>query len=110
MNGRSKLEKRSQFQNTYLNPDGTRTAEIGHMPLNVKDGDGEWVPIDKTITKDKTGALRPGAHPLSPRFAAKADAKELVRAGTDDGWVALSLPEAAPVKAAPVGRGRSCLS
>lgn len=45
---KSKIESRSTFKDTYVNPDGTKTAVISQAPLNVKD-DGKWVPVNTNV-------------------------------------------------------------
>ena len=100
--GKSTLAERSEFQNTYTNPDGTKIAEMSNLPLNVQGVDGEWRTIDKKVVKDGDG-FRTGPHPVSPRFAERADDAQLVQASTKAGSVSLSLEGAADVAGVPSG-------
>ena len=65
----SVLVDQSEFQDVYLNEDGTKTAVIAPEPVNVEQGDGSFEEVATTVVKRQDGDLEPGAHPLSPVFA-----------------------------------------
>ncbi|WBB58179.1 polymorphic toxin-type HINT domain-containing protein [Streptomyces sp. WMMC500] len=41
--------ERTAYSRTYANDDGTHTTETSPDPLNFRDADGEWYPIDTTL-------------------------------------------------------------
>jgi hypothetical protein len=43
-------ERRTEVSRTYLNADGTRTAEIATRPIHYKAADGSFQPVDTTLT------------------------------------------------------------
>jgi hypothetical protein len=48
---RSKSVSRSMYGEEFENPDGTRTVRQSTMPLNVKESDGQWRPVD--VSRDR---------------------------------------------------------
>ncbi len=64
---------RSDRITTYDLGDGTRMDVISDSIVNVQRGDGSWVESSTQLTKTLAG-WTVADHPLSPRFAARADA------------------------------------
>ncbi|KTR20323.1 hypothetical protein NS330_06455 [Curtobacterium citreum] len=91
---KSKIESRSTFKDTYVNPDGTKTAVISQAPLNVKD-DGKWVPVNTNVdvTADGEGVVED--HPLDPQFADRASDDGVLTVHHDGYTLAYTLDGAA---------------
>ncbi|WP_370055716.1 hypothetical protein [Leifsonia sp. EB41] len=66
----STVSSRSQFETVFQNTDGSKTAQFSTVPLNVQKSDGSWATVNTQVTKDSSGDLTVGNHPLSPKFAA----------------------------------------
>jgi len=85
----SEVVKRSEFVTTFENADGTRTDQVGQIPINAKNNAGQWVPIDTFLGKNADGSWSTDAHPLDPVFAADASAENafmVTRGGYDVGF------------------------
>lgn len=49
------IQKRTRFNKTYLNPDGSYTVETSDLPLHVKDPQGRWVTTSDDIVPNVSG-------------------------------------------------------
>ena len=74
--------ERGQLVRTFVNPNGTHTAQVSLLPLNYASGKG-WLPVDNRVVKGADGVLRSSANEWSARF-------EPMGAGSG---VALSTPD-----------------
>ncbi len=91
---KSKLVGRSTFKDTYVNPDGTKTAVISQAPLNVKD-DGKWVPVNTNVDVNGDGEGVVDHHPLDPEFADRASDDGVLTIHHDGYTLAYTLDGAA---------------
>src|SRR4051812_26244691 len=62
--------KRTATSNTYLNTDGSYTAEVAPQPVNFRDASGAWQPIDTTLVaaNDTAYAFQNAAGPFKAMF------------------------------------------
>ncbi|WP_176926858.1 PA14 domain-containing protein [Actinokineospora alba] len=88
---RSKAVSRSMFAEEYENPDGTRSHRQSSEPLNVKDANGHWVPVDLTMESDGSRRTKPKHHPLRPTMAESAEDANLVSVEIDGKRASLAL-------------------
>jgi RHS repeat-associated protein len=95
----SVLVDQSEFQDVYLNDDGTKTAVIGVEPLNVEAPDGSFDAVDTDLVEQRGGTLEPAAHPLAPVFAASAGAGDVFTATRDGHTLGMELVGAADSEA-----------
>ncbi|QFZ24798.1 hypothetical protein EKG83_40080 [Saccharothrix syringae] len=101
------MVSRSTFATEYENPDGTRTVKQSTEPLNVKDPQGRWSPVDPTLETDaRTGRVRAERHPLKPSLGADAGDPSLVRVEFEGHEVSLGAERPARGRKARV-EGRS---
>ncbi len=83
---RSRLVSRSMYGEVYENPDGTRTHRQATVPMNVKEADGQWHPVDVSLeVEDKSRRVKAKRHPLRPTFAGSAEDPSLLSVETEDG-------------------------
>jgi RHS repeat-associated protein len=81
---------------TYENADGTRTTQFSYAPLNYRQADGSWAPVDQTLVPDGSG-WRNRADAVGVRLAGRADESPVVRVGLDATHaIAFGLAGAAP--------------
>ncbi|XVV02662.1 PA14 domain-containing protein [Actinosynnema sp. CA-248983] len=87
---------RSMYAEVYENPDGTQTHRQATVPMNVKEADGQWHPVDVSLdVDDKTKRVKAKRHPLRPTFAGSAEDPNLLSVETEDGArVSLGLERA----------------
>ena len=88
--GTSKLEKRTEFANIYLNADGTHTAQMTQGPVNVK-VDGKWEPSSTVLAHDDKVGWGVEQNPLKPRFADRANNDKLFSVSNNGKTVSFSL-------------------
>ncbi|ONI83265.1 hypothetical protein ALI22I_32470 [Saccharothrix sp. ALI-22-I] len=101
---RSKVVSRSTFITEYENPDGTRTVKQSTEPLNVKDQQGRWSPVDPTLEVDgATRRVKAKRHPLKPTLGATADDPSLIAVEFEGRKVSLGVEQPARGKKAEVG-------
>lgn len=101
---RSKPLTRSMFSEEYENPDGTRTYRQSSEPLNVKEANGQWVPVDLTMETDGSRRTKPKHHPLRPTLADSAEDANLVSVEVDGKRASLALEKPKNTKAKVSGR------
>ena len=96
----AELVSRSEFENVYLNEDGSKTSVTSIEPVNVID-DGEWVPIETEVSPVGPWAwmgIGDGAeverHPLSPTFAQTASDTGVYTLTNDDHTIRFTLADA----------------
>ena len=70
--GASEAVERTEFVTTFENVDGSMTDQIGQIPLNAKDHEGNWVPIDTFLDHNADGSWSTDSHPLDPSLSANA--------------------------------------
>ncbi|MER7107849.1 polymorphic toxin-type HINT domain-containing protein [Streptomyces sp. NPDC000229] len=71
---------------TYLNADGTQTTELSTAPLNFRDGEGDWRPIDADLV-ERPGGWTNSGDAVDVRIADRADAAELAAVTLPSGEV-----------------------
>ncbi|MFD4670569.1 PA14 domain-containing protein [Lentzea sp. NPDC058450] len=100
---KSQVTSRSMFVDEYTNPDGTKTIKQSTEPLNVKDAEGSWQPVDPTLVADTpTRRVKAKQHPLSPTLAGTADDPALITVEYDGDKVSLAPEKPAKDKRAKV--------
>jgi RHS repeat-associated protein len=105
---RSKIVSRSMFTEEFENPDGTRTSRQSNEPLNVKESDGQWRPVDVALESDgQSKRSKAKRHPLTPSLAENADDPGLVRVEVDGKRASLGLERAAKGKKAQVSGAKA---
>lgn len=87
--GRSTLRSRDERSDTYDNADGTSTVLTSTAPRNVRRADGSWVPVATTLHRASDNRLAVTDHPLSPRFADRADSTDVF--SVSNGAASLSM-------------------
>ncbi|WP_449342079.1 polymorphic toxin-type HINT domain-containing protein [Streptomyces aurantiogriseus] len=70
------VSERDTRSRTYANEDGTRTSEISTDPINYRDDQGAWRPINSELVEQQGGWAN-AADSVALRFADRADAGEL---------------------------------
>ncbi|MEW1870412.1 LamG-like jellyroll fold domain-containing protein [Streptomyces caelestis] len=68
--------ERDGFSRTYANEDGTRTTEMSPTPVNYRDAEGDWQPIDTELRADGDG-WRNTADSVGVRIDRRADSARL---------------------------------
>jgi len=63
------LDRRSERQQVFANPDGSYTLEASVVPRGVKRGDGSWVPVDPSLRRTPDGSLVPVAVTVPVRLS-----------------------------------------
>ncbi|MGH9281165.1 MAG: PA14 domain-containing protein, partial [Acidimicrobiales bacterium] len=86
---------------TYLNADGTRTDVVTQVPTRVRDAQGNWVPIDLSLTRSSDGKLRAKSSEKSAKLASRAD--DVTSLEVADGSIEIRHPDASPVQASVEG-------
>lgn len=102
---RSVVVSREEFSQTYANPDGTHTTEVSTVPLNVRQGDGDWVPVNTDVEERADGSAVVSDHPMDPVFAASADDPDLLHVEAGSVKLSMGLVGAAPSPAVAAGSG-----
>jgi RHS repeat-associated protein len=81
--------QRTATSNTFLLEDGSREARIYETPVNYRDADGSWQPIDQSLQETGTGAVTNGENSFDIHLPADLDDAP-VRLSTGDHWVSQS--------------------
>ena len=63
------VDLRSEYSQTFQNPDGTFTAYIYTTPIFYRDADGELTQIDNRIVRQNDGSYTNAANELKVKFA-----------------------------------------
>lgn len=96
---RSRLVSRSMFGEVYENPDGTQTHRQSTVPMNVREADGQWHPVDVSLEVDeKSKRAKAKRHPLRVTLAGSAEDPNLLGVETEGGnrvSLGLERPKAA---------------
>lgn len=61
---------RTATSRTYLGPRGTRSVRLYSAPVNVRTGDGSWVPVDTTVVAAPGGGWSTRRTAVVPSFPA----------------------------------------
>ncbi len=90
--------KRTATSDTFLLPDGTRETRIYESPINYRDSEGEWKPIDEGLEFEGKAPTN-GANSFDLSLPAKMGAGA-VRLSEDGQWVSYELlgQETAPAE------------
>jgi RHS repeat-associated protein len=94
------VEKRSRFERSFTNLDGTKTTVVSAAPLNYQDGRGDWQPIEPTLV-GTAGRLVAGGGAADVQLAEHLDGSSTLATVTLDadhsiGW---GVSAARPVNA-----------
>ncbi|MGW2556915.1 LamG domain-containing protein [Streptomyces sp. NPDC001635] len=80
--------ERTEYSQTFANPDGTYTLKQGTAPQRAKDAQGEWHDIDTTLVRRSDGTIGPRYAVVDESFSA-GGTKDMVR--LEQGQRALSI-------------------
>ncbi|WP_331282994.1 RHS repeat-associated core domain-containing protein [Kineosporia mesophila] len=93
--------ERTRMSRTFADPvSGTRVTQLSASPLNFKDADGDWTPIDNTLRADKAGGgWTNGANEYALQLPKSLTDPVKIADGSDqDAFVSLELaPDKTPV-------------
>jgi RHS repeat-associated protein len=93
--GTAEVLERSEFETVYENPEGGGTIVSSMIPLNAEASDGEWVPIDTSLSREADGSYSTDEHPLDPSFAPSAGDEGVFEVSRDGYHVSFTLEGAA---------------
>ncbi|MGW1878757.1 LamG-like jellyroll fold domain-containing protein [Streptomyces sp. NPDC001975] len=88
-------DQRTEYTQTFANPDGTYTLEQATSPQRAKDESGAWHDIDTTLVHRSDGSI-------GPRYAAAAESfsaggsQAMVRLKQDDRTLSVGWPASLP--------------
>jgi RHS repeat-associated protein len=86
---------RSEFETTWVNPDGTQTTDAHSAPIRYRDGDG-WRDVDLTLERAADGSVAPKRHARGLRLGG-AGSSTLARMAAGPGReVTIQWPHALP--------------
>jgi YD repeat-containing protein len=72
--------------NFFQNADGSTTEQVYEAPVNYRDEEGLWQPIEHELTEEGDGWLRPAAHGLNIGFVSESrPGGQLVTIGLGEG-------------------------
>ncbi|WP_151199612.1 PA14 domain-containing protein [Cryobacterium sp. LW097] len=91
----SEVVSRGEFQQVYLNEDGSKTTRLSPVPLNVKAEDGKWTPVETTVGPVNEGVAEVENHPLDPQFADTASETDALTVSSGKYEVGFTLEDAA---------------
>jgi hypothetical protein len=80
--------ERTEYSQTFANPDGTYTLKQGTAPQRAKDASGEWHDIDTTLVRRSDGTIGPRYAVVDESFSA-GGGEDMVR--LEQGQRALSI-------------------
>lgn len=89
------LQKRTEDELVFANPDGTLTSETSAQPQRVQSADGSWRPADATLERRPDGTVGPKAATVGLTFAA-GGSSDLVTLGEDGKSFTLRWPTPLP--------------
>ncbi|GAA1250393.1 hypothetical protein GCM10009633_23910 [Janibacter melonis] len=85
-------EESAQF---FVNPDGSKTAEIAAAPERVRQQDGSWADVDLTLVTRSDGSVGPKVSAGDVSFSAGGTAP-VVRVGAENVALSVSMPVTLP--------------
>ena len=92
---------RDEFSTTYEGSGDSKVSAVSATPLNMKDDDGAWVPIQTDLATTGPwswlgqGGAEVEQHPLKPEFAEYADDAKLLTMTRGDHAITFGLDKAA---------------
>ncbi|MFF3659117.1 LamG-like jellyroll fold domain-containing protein [Streptomyces olivochromogenes] len=89
------IERRTEDELVFANPDGSLTSEISAQPQRVQEADGGWRPADATLERRPDGTVGPKAAVVDVAFAA-GGSSDLVTLGEGDKSFTLRWPAPLP--------------
>lgn len=84
------LTSRGEFENEYVNADGSTVMQLSTTPLNARDANGDWAEIKPDFHKSSDGWMVK-VHPLAPRFEDVEGGKRRLVVERDGHEVSFSL-------------------
>lgn len=84
------VSARSEFSRTYRRANGARRTVIFATPVNYRDRQGDWQPIDTRLVADGSDGLQTAGSPVQVTAPTDLGDGE-VRVGDDQRWVAFAL-------------------
>ena len=80
---------RTEFSRSYRRDDGSTRTLISAVPLNYRDGSGDWQPVDTTLRDDGSGGLR--SSEAAVEVALPHDLSHPVKVSEGSRWVSFAL-------------------
>jgi hypothetical protein len=78
------LSQKGIDRQVFAEPDGTLTAEINSGPVRAKNDEGDWAPIDTSLTTGPDGRLVPKNTPVEVSLSGGGDTAFAKAAATDE--------------------------
>ena len=94
------LSDRTEFAQTFVNPDGSFTDNVSATQQRVQLSDGTWADIDTTLQAQSDGTLAPAASPTRSALSGGGGAP-VVTVWQDDSWGGGTLAVTWPAGALP---------
>jgi hypothetical protein len=88
--------QRTEYSQTFANPDGTFTLTQSTTPQRARDADGTWRDIDATLERRADGSVRPKSTVVDLEFAGGGDGDDMIRLGRDGRSFTLGWPGRLP--------------
>jgi YD repeat-containing protein len=88
--GAESLPERTANSETFGLPDGSLEARIYPAPVNYRDEEGNWRPINEDLQEGDASALANGQNSFDLALPEQLDAG-VVRISTDEGWISSQL-------------------
>ncbi|KIF67145.1 hypothetical protein HY68_36195 [Streptomyces sp. AcH 505] len=82
---------RSEYAQTFANPDGTYTLKQATSPQRVKDASGAWHDMDATLVRRPDGSVGPRYAAVNVAFSA-GDNQDMVRLGHENSSLSVRWP------------------
>lgn len=83
--------ERTATSQTFRLPDGTFGTKIFQIPVNYRDGDGDWQPIEEGLERAANGSIVNGDNRFDIQLPASLDTGSPVRVTIGDDWVSERL-------------------
>ena len=93
-------DERTATSQTFLLPDGSREARIYDTPINYRDAEGDWKPIDESFEELDSGRLTNGPNSFDVSLPERLGA-DPVRLSIGSAWVTTELLGAEPQAVEP---------
>jgi RHS repeat-associated protein len=95
------LGRATANSNTYLLDNGALETELFQAPVNYRDGDGDWKPIEEGLTELPSGALTNGANSFDVHLPEDLN-ESPIRVSLGEEWVS-EIPDGVQISTADLG-------
>lgn len=86
------IAQRTEYSQTFANPDGTFTLTQSTTPQRARTADGGWQDVDATLTRKADGSVAPKAAVVDLEFSSGGDGGDMIRLGRDGRSFTLGWP------------------